>query len=405
MFIGLSVGGVVKPHMLAGMNPHPILFAMANPDPEIAYDAAKAARPDAIVATGRSDYPNQINNVLGFPFLFRGALDCRARRIDDAMKIAAVHALAALTHEDVPDSVLSAYNVRRLHFGPDYILPKPFDPRVLLRVAPAVAEAAARSGVARAPIGDLAAYRERLERKIERSKEILRPLMNRAATHPRRIVLSDGMSERVQRAAQIMVEQRLCAPILLGDADHIRAQAEAQGVDLHGIEVVDPSTSDRFDTYAKELWELRQRKGMTWESARTQLRNPTSFGAMMVRRGDADGLLGGLGAPYAATARPALQIIGTDPGVRVVSGAYIVVLKNVRMFFADCTVNVRPDAQDLAQIAINTARLAASPAEVQRQLLAAAAAEGLTPCARPSAWRRPRGPTWSSTARWPPTPR
>jgi malate dehydrogenase (oxaloacetate-decarboxylating)(NADP+) len=340
------------------MKPQPILFAMANPDPEIAYEVAKAAVPDAIVATGRSDYPNQVNNVLGFPYLFRGALDCRARAINDAMKVAAVHALVALTREDVPDSVLAAYSLPSLRFGPDYILPKPFDPRVLLWVAPAVAEAAARSGVAREPIADLHAYRERLERKMERSKEILRPLMNRARLNPRRIVLTEGTNPRVIRAAQILVDERICTPILIGNPDQVHANSE--GLGLKGVEIVDIAEGPKLEHYAKTLWKLRQRKGMTWEAARSAIQRPVEYGAMMVRLGDADGLVGGLGAPYAQTARPALQIIGTDPRAGLVSGAYILILKETRMFFADCTVNVHPGAAELAKIAINTGRLAAS---------------------------------------------
>lgn len=360
IFIGLSVGGIVSGEMLRTMNPRPIIFAMANPDPEITYEAAKAAVPEAIIATGRSDYPNQVNNVLGFPFVFRGALDCRARAINEAMKVAAVRALAELAQEDVPDSVLAAYNLDSLHFGPDYIIPKPFDPRVLLWVAPAVAKAAADSGVARLPIADLRVYRERLERMLERSKEVLRPMMNRARHRPRRIVFPDGTNPKVIRAAQILVDEGICKPILLGEEWKILKRAETAKVDLKGIELVENRDDERFERYAERLWDQRQRKGMTRAAVRSWLHKPVAFAAMMVHQGDADGMLGGLQTAYHETIRPALQILGTDPNVKVVSGVYMMLFKNRRMFFGDCTVNTHPNAEQLAQIAINTARLASS---------------------------------------------
>jgi len=360
VFIGLSVGGALKPEMLKAMRPRPIVFAMANPDPEITYDVARAAVPDAIIATGRSDFPNQVNNVLGFPFLFRGALDCRARAINEAMKVAAVRAIAALTREDVPDAVLSAYNLDSLQFGPDYIIPKPFDPRVLLWVAPAVAQAAADSGVAREPIPDLRAYKERLERSLERSKEILRPMMNRARLNPRRIVFPEGANPRVLRAAQILIDEGICKPILVGEEWKILNRAEKQNVNLSGIEIVEIREDERFDRYANELWKLRRRKGMNLHSARAAIHRPTQYAAMMVRMGDADGMCGGLDSTYADTARPVLQTLGTDPRSGCVSGVYIMLFKGRRMFFGDCTVNVNPDAETLARIAINTGRLAES---------------------------------------------
>lgn len=360
IFIGLSVGGIVSGAMLKSMAPRPIIFAMANPDPEITYDEAKAAVPEAIIATGRSDYPNQVNNVLGFPFVFRGALDCRARAINEAMKVAAVRALASLAQQDVPDSVLQAYNVANLQFGPDYIIPKPFDPRVLLWVAPAVAQAAAESGVARLPIPDIAAYRERLERMLERSKEILRPIMNRARHRPKRVVFSDGTHPRVLRAAQILVDEGICKPILVGEEWKILKRAETAKVELKGIEIVEIRDDERFDRYAKNLWASRQRKGMTQAACKSMIRKPVCYAAMMVRCGDADGMLGGLQTAYAETVRPALQIVGADKAVRTVSGVYMMLFKSRRLFFGDCTVNVRPNAEQLAQIAINTATLAAS---------------------------------------------
>ena len=360
VFIGLSVGGVLKPELLTLMAETPIIFAMANPDPEIHYHEAKAVRPDAIVATGRSDYPNQVNNVLGFPFVFRGALDCRARAINEAMKTAAVRALAALAREEVPDEVLAAYKIDKLHFGPDYIIPKPFDPRVLLWVAPAVAQAAAETGVAREPIADLEAYRSRLERTLERSKEVLRPVISRAQQNLRRIVLFDGTHPRVLRAAQILVEQEICKPIVVGEEWKVLKRAEEQNVSLDGIEIVDARNGPTFDRYAEALWKSRQRKGMTSNSARQWVHRPVVYGAMMVKMGDADGLVGGLTTPYAETLRPALQIIGQDRTVRAVSGVYVMLFKNRVFFFGDCTVNILPTAEVMAQIAVNTARLAES---------------------------------------------
>ncbi|MCB9762327.1 MAG: NADP-dependent malic enzyme [Alphaproteobacteria bacterium] len=360
VFIGLSVGGVLTKEMVGRMAEKPIIFAMANPDPEIPYPDAKEARPDAIIATGRSDFPNQINNVLGFPFVFRGALDCRARRITEEMKLAAVRSLAELAREDVPDSVLRAYNVDKLAFGADYLIPKPFDPRVLTWVAPAVARAAAESGVAREPIADLQAYSDRLERLIERSKEFLRPLMNRAKLSSKRIVFPDGANVRVLRAAQILVDERICQPVLVGEQWKILARAEQANVDLRGIEIVEVSAGEMFDQLGDKLWALRQRKGFTRQRARQALHAPTTFACMMVREGLADGLVGGLDTAYSVTLRPALQTIGADPEAGTVSGVYAMLFKKRRLFFGDCTVNVDPDARTLAAIARNTAKVAAS---------------------------------------------
>ena len=360
VFIGLSVGGALKPEMLKAMRPSPIIFAMANPDPEITYDAAKAAVPEAIIATGRSDFPNQVNNVLGFPFLFRGALDCRARAINEAMKVAAVRAIADLAKEDVPDEVLAAYDLPSLHFGPDYIIPKPFDPRVLLWVAPAVARAAAESGVARQPIEDLAAYRERLERKLERSKEILRPVMNRARLNPRRIVLPDGTNPKVLRAAQILVDEGICKPILVGEEWQILQRAERHKIDTSAMEIVEIKEDERFERYYQALYARRQRKGLHPSAARAELRRSVVYASMMVHAGEADGLVGGLTAAYADTIRPALQVIGKAPGATIASGVYVMLFKGRRIFFGDCTVNRNPDAAQLAQIAMNTARVAQS---------------------------------------------
>ena len=369
VFIGLSVAGVLTAEMVKKMAPNPIVFAMANPDPEIPYPVCKEARPDAIVATGRSDYPNQINNVLGFPFVFRGALDCRARRITEEMKLAAVRALAGLAREDVPDSVLRAYGLETLSFGPDYLIPKPFDPRVLTWVAPAVAKAAADSGVAREPIADLEAYSDRLERLMERSKEFLRPLMNRARMSKKRIVFPDGTNLRILRAAQILVDEHICQPVLIGPQWKIHARAEQAKVDLKGIEIVEPSGSALFDELAAKLWELRQRKGYTHQRARQSMHDPITFGCMMVSAGHADGLVGGLDAGYAVTLRPALRTIGADPTAGTVSGVYAMLFKNRRLFFGDCTVNVSPNARQLADIAKNTAAVARSVGYVPKVAL------------------------------------
>jgi malate dehydrogenase (oxaloacetate-decarboxylating)(NADP+) len=359
VFVGLSVANVLTPTMLQRMATRPIVFAMANPDPEIPYAVAKAARPDAIVATGRSDHPNQVNNVLGFPFVFRGALDCRARKITEEMKVAATRALAALAKEDVPDQVLRAYGVPRLEFGPDYIIPKPFDPRVLLYVAPAVAEAAAASGVAREPIANIEVYRESLFRLVQRARGLIGPLVRRArANAPRRIVFPAGSNPYVLRAAHQLAADAICTPILVGAEARIREQAAASRVDLRGITIADPDTSDGFDAMAVALWEMRQRKGVTRTAARAMLRDPLYYAAMMVRQGLAEGMVGGPGRPYKHTLKPALSVLGTAPGIGAVSGAYAMIFKDRWIFLGDCTVNVHPDAERLAEIALNTARVA-----------------------------------------------
>jgi malate dehydrogenase (oxaloacetate-decarboxylating)(NADP+) len=360
ILIGLSVGGVVSQDMVKGMGPMPILFAMANPDPEISPEDAREARPDAIIATGRSDYPNQINNVLGFPFVFRGALDCRARGVSEEMKVAAVRGLAGLAKEEVPEPVLRAYGLKSLSFGPDYLIPKPFDSRVLTWVAPAVAKAAAESGMARKPIEDLEAYRQSLETFIERSREFLRPLMNRARNSKKRIVFPDATNIKVLQAAQTLVDEGICTPVLLGPEWKILSRAEQAKVDLRGVEVMEVASNKRFEELAQSLWEARSRKGFTLQKARQRLRNPTWFGCMLVKEGIADGLVGGLMTPYADTVRPALTVLGKNPDVLAVSGVYVMLMKKRTMFFGDCTVNVDPDAETLAQIAINTAGVARS---------------------------------------------
>ena len=367
-FLGLSVGNIVTGDMIKGMAPQPIIFAMANPDPEIPYAEAKAARPDAILATGRSDYPNQVNNVLGFPFVFRGALDCRARKITEEMKAAATRALAALARQDVPDEVLRAYEVQQLSFGPDYIIPKPFDARVLLWVAPAVAEAAAECGVARKPIQDLDAYREQLYRLVERARGLMQPLVQRVRRSPRqRIVFPDGPSAQVLRAAQILVDEGICIPVLLGPEWKILQRAAELGVEMTGIEIdeCDPADPD-FDRLAENLWLARRRKGVTRAAARAALRHRPYYGSMLVAEGLADGLVGGLDKPYRDTLRPALQTVGRAEGSAVVSGTYAMIFEDRRLFLGDCTVNIDPDAETLAEIALNTALVAESFGQTPR---------------------------------------
>lgn len=360
VFVGLSVGNVLTAEMLQGMSERPIIFAMANPTPEIAYDEARRARPDAIVATGRSDHPNQVNNVLGFPFIFRGALDCRAKAITQPMVIAAARALAKLARQDVPDKVLRAYGLERLTFGPEYIIPKPFDPRVLTEVAPAVARAAAADGMARAPIQDYEAYQEALHRFVERSRGIMQPLFRRAraARAKPRIAFADGRNPQILRAAQICLDEGLCQPVLIGSPQRIRAVAGEVKVDLEAMEIEDPNSAPHAGALAHALWECRQRKGMTLGMARALLRQSTWYALMLVRSGFAEGMVGGLRGPYKETIGPAIKVLGLRQGARVISGVYAMLFRERRIFFGDCTVNIEPDAETLAEIAINTARTA-----------------------------------------------
>jgi malate dehydrogenase (oxaloacetate-decarboxylating)(NADP+) len=357
VFVGVSAARTVTPAMIAAMAPRPIIFALANPDPEIGYDEAKAARPDAIVATGRSDYPNQVNNVLCFPFLFRGALDVRATGINDAMKIAAARALADLAREDVPDAVAKAYGAEPLRFGPDYVIPKPLDERVLLWVAPAVARAAIESGAARLPL-DVDRYREGLEVYLGKSRELMRIVYNKARLDPRRIVLAEGEHEKIIRAAHQLAVEGLAHPVLLGDPARIRRRAAELQVGLPGVEMVDPQTDARAPRYAERLYALRHRKGLTPREAGALIANPNYFAAVMVEQGDAEGMISGLSFHYPEVLRPPLQVIGTAPGTRVAAGVYLVTTRERVLFFADTTVNIEPDAATLAEIALLTAHLA-----------------------------------------------
>jgi malate dehydrogenase (oxaloacetate-decarboxylating)(NADP+) len=356
VFVGLSVAGVVTKEMVASMAPAPIIFALANPDPEILPEEIEAVRSDAIIATGRTDYPNQVNNVLGFPFIFRGALDVRARSINEEMKMAATRALAELAKQDVPESVAAAYGQATFEFGPQYLIPKPFDPRVLLYVAPAVAEAAIRTGVARIDI-DMVSYRNRLEARLGRRREVMRDFILKAQRNARSIVYPEGENDRIIRAAAQVVEEGIAKPILLGRIERIRGRAEALHVDLQGVQIIEHWTDmDRRERYAQKLYETRQRKGVTLETARELMRNSTYFGCMMVREGDADGLIAGQEVSYPETIRPALEVIGTTSGGKHVAGLYMMVLQHDLMFFADTTVNIDPDAATLAEITLLSAQ-------------------------------------------------
>ncbi len=356
VFIGLSVKDAFTPDMLGSMAENPIVFALANPDPEIDYNTALKTRSDVIMATGRSDYPNQVNNVLGFPFIFRGALDVRATAINEEMKIAAVHALADLARQEVPQAVLNAYGAEKMAFGPTYIIPKPLDHRVLFSVAPAVAGAAIETGVARIRL-DMDAYRESLEQRLGHSREVIRTTVQKAKTDPRRIVFPEGDQEKILRACQILQDEDIARPILLGPEAEIRRLSETLGLSLQGIAVEDPSTSPRREAYIQELFRLRQRKGVTLKEAGERVNNPNVFGALMVHLSDADGLVSGLTYNYPDTIRPALQIIGTREDVNHVSGLYLMVLKNKVYCFADTTVNIDPTPEILAEIALESARL------------------------------------------------
>ena len=357
VFVGLSVAGAVTGEMVARMARSPIIFALANPVPEILPHEVRAVRDDAIIATGRSDYPNQVNNVLGFPFIFRGALDARATTINEEMKMAATHALAALAKEDVPESVAALYGLTNVKFGPDYLIPFPFDPRALLRVAPAVAWAAVASGVAREFI-DLDEYRDRLEARLGRARGIMRGLISRAQHDPKRVVFPEGEDPKILRAAQRLVDEAIAHPILLGRLERVRQTAEELGIPLDGITLIEPATAPQRDRYAQLLWQKRQRKGLSLVEANQRITRATTFGSVMVAAGDADALLGGLGKHYPETVRPALEVIGTHPQVGLASGLYMLVFEKHVVFFADTTVNIDPTAEQLALIAASAAQLA-----------------------------------------------
>jgi malate dehydrogenase (oxaloacetate-decarboxylating)(NADP+) len=359
VLVGLSVKGAFTAEMLKSMAARPIVFAMANPDPELTYEEALAARDDVIMATGRSDYPNQVNNVLGFPFIFRGALDVRATAINEEMKLAATRALAELAKEDVPDSVCHAYGVHRIRFGREYIIPKPFDPRVLVWEATAVARAAMETGVAQEPV-NLAEYRERLEKLLGKAHEVMRLMIHKAQLAPRRVVFPEGDNEKILRAAHILVEEKIARPILLGNAGTIRGKLVDLDVNVDEFEIVDTATWSKREEYVAAYYKLRQRRGLTLSEARDVVqKNRNIFGTLMVESGDADALVGGVTQHFPETIRPALQVIKPRNGLHKVSGVYALVTKRGELYFlADCTVNIEPSAEDLAEIAICAAQTA-----------------------------------------------
>ncbi len=357
-FSGLSQPGIVTQDMIKSMADRPIVFAMSNPTPEIMPKEVMAARSDAIVATGRSDFPNQVNNVLGFPFIFRGALDVHARKINEEMKLAACHALAKLAREDVPDSVLRAYGLKRLQFGPDYIIPKPFDPRVLVWEASAVAEAAVKSGVARTKMTDFDAYRERLEASQSRSQHFMRSIRSRARKSNKRIIFSDGEHPTIIRAAHILLEEKFAFPVLVGREELIRRRAEEFGVDLGDAEILDPQMYAEREELAQHYFERRKRKGINRSDARFQLRQPDRCAAVMLDMGRVDGMVCGIGRSYPLVMHGVLPAIPLRDGVTRASGMYLALTKDEVLFLADCSTQVDPTAEQLAETAILSAQVA-----------------------------------------------
>ncbi|MFN8345325.1 MAG: NADP-dependent malic enzyme [Spirosomataceae bacterium] len=359
LFLGLSKANVVSQDMVRSMAKDPMVFAMANPDPEIPYPDAIAAREDVIMATGRSDYPNQVNNVLGFPYIFRGALDVRAREINEEMKLAAVRALAELTKKPVPDIVNLAYNTDNITFGREYIIPKPVDPRLLTTLAPAVAKAAMDSGMAQSPITDWDAYIQQLEKRLGQDNQISRVIISKARKAPKRVVFADAENVQVLKAAQQVRDEGIARPILLGKGDKIRSIIELNKLDLAEIPIIDPYSPDQsanIDRYAEVYFKKRQRKGVNLPEARKMMYYRASFGAMMVEMGEADALISGLTRNYPDTIRPALQIIGKENGVKKVAGMYILLTRRGPLFLADTTVNFNPTVEDIVEITELTAR-------------------------------------------------
>jgi len=367
-FIGVSGPDLVTPDMLKTMAEDPIVFAMANPDPEITYDVAVATRKDVIMATGRSDFPNQVNNVLGFPFIFRGALDVGAKEINEEMKMAAVKALANLTKEDVPDAVIKAYGGKPFKFGREYLIPKPFDHRVLLWEAPAVAEAAIKSGVARKPYSSKEDYVRELESRVSRIRRVMHVVMDRAKADPKKIVFAEGEHPKIVRAAKILLEDGICKPILLGRKAVVEALLKEFEVPKDKVEVIEPATHPKFQKYVESFHKMRWRRGLAQEDAAKALRDPGYFGNMMVHEGDADGLISGLTMHYPDTIRPALQIQHTRPNVSRAAGVYLLLLEDRMIFIADTTVTLDPTAEELAEIAYLAADVARNYFEVEPKI-------------------------------------
>ncbi|MFI5132792.1 MAG: NADP-dependent malic enzyme [Chitinophagales bacterium] len=359
VFIGLSSGNVVTAEMVKGMAKNPIVFAMANPDPEISWEDATAARKDVIMATGRSDYPNQVNNVLGFPYIFRGALDVRATQINEAMKLAAVKALAELTKTPVPDIVNMAYNEKSISFGENYIIPKPLDPRLLSTVAPAVAKAAMESGVAQQPITNWDTYVTNLNKRLGLDNQVMRIIGNKARRDPKRIVFAEADNIKILKAAQIIFDDGIGYPILLGDENKIRNIAAANAIDIEGLPIFDPRSDameEKRNTYAEIFFNKRGRKGFNAYEAKKVMKDRNYFGCMMVECGDADAMISGLAKNYPDTIRPALHTIGTEEGVKKIAGMYLMLAKKGPLFLADTTVNFNPTAEELADITLMVAK-------------------------------------------------
>ena len=367
-FIGVSGPNLVTPEMLRTMAEDPIVFAMANPDPEISYDLAVGARKDVIMATGRSDYPNQVNNVLGFPFIFRGALDVRAKAINNEMKMAASRALAALAKEDVPEVVLKAYGVNSMSFGREYLIPKPFDYRVLLWEAPAVAEAAIKAGIAARPWSSKEDYIRELESRLSRIRRVMHVVMDKAKADPKRIVFAEGEHPKIVRAAKILVDDGICTPVLVGSKTAIDPLLKEYEVPKEKVEVIDPASYPKFDAYVKKFHEMRWRRGLAPEDAAKTLKDPVYFGNMMVREGDADGLISGLTMHYPDTIRPALQVHHTLGQVSRAAGVYLLLFEDRMVFIADTTVNLNPTAEELADIAYCSAEVAKNYFEVEPRI-------------------------------------
>ncbi len=359
VFIGLSKGGVLNADMIKSMAKNPIVFAMANPDPEISWEDATGARKDVIMATGRSDYPNQVNNVLGFPYIFRGALDVRATQINEAMKMAAVKALAELAKSPVPDIVTMAYNEKNITFGENYIIPKPLDPRLLATVAPAVAKAAMESGVAKYPITNWEEYVTNLNKRLGLDNQVMRVIGNKARRDPKRIVFAEADNVKILKAAQIVFDEGVGYPILLGDENKINKIAEANGIDLEGLPIFDPRSDameEKRNAYSELFFKKRGRKGFNAYEAKKVMKDRNYFGCMMVEFGDADAMISGLAKNYPDTIRPALQTIGTEDGVKKIAGMYLMLTKKGPLFLADTTVNFNPTAEELADITLMVAK-------------------------------------------------
>ncbi|HEY0299247.1 MAG TPA: NADP-dependent malic enzyme, partial [Arachidicoccus sp.] len=359
IFVGLSAPNLVSKDMIKSMAPKPIVFAMANPNPEIAYDDAKSVRDDIIMATGRSDYPNMVNNVLGFPYIFRGALDVRATQINEAMKLAAVKALADLTKTPVPDIVTMAYTQKNIVFGPDYIIPKPLDPRLLATVAPAVAKAAIESGVAKQPITDWENYTVELNKRLGLDNQVIRAINGRVRKNPKRIVFAEADNQKILKAASVVYEEGIGYPILLGEKEKIEMIAQQNGLNIEELPIINPQSAELAETraqYAEVLFAKRQRKGLNHYESKKLMNDRYYLGCMMVETGEADAMISGLTKNYADAIRPALQVIGVESGVKKIAGMYLLLTKKGPLFLADTTINFNPTAEELAEITLMVAK-------------------------------------------------